>query len=201
MNNTYKASYGNFVGSQKGYNGFRNRLRIKKFTKIIKPQINDSILEIGCNTGLLTNNLSKFCNNVVGTDVNKQLVNKLDQNNVLEMSATDLLFSDSYFDKVCAFEVIEHIKDIGKVFSEVSRILKPEGLFIISFPFEFIRGEQALLDAIMVYHNPIHARRLHIHKLKPRLIKKIIKNLPLRIVKQKFILIPFVSYLMILQKK
>ena len=50
------------------------------------------------------------------------------------MSATDLRFADARFDKVCAFEVLEHIEDLGAVFREVHRVLEVGGAFIFSFP-------------------------------------------------------------------
>jgi len=45
-----------------------------------------------------------------------------------------LPFSDQAFDLVCAFDVIEHIEDDRRVFSEVSRVLKDDGVLIFSVP-------------------------------------------------------------------
>ena len=43
-------------------------------------------------------------------------------------------FSNSYFDLVCGFDILEHIKDDQKVMGEVSRVLKKKGKFILSAP-------------------------------------------------------------------
>lgn len=45
-----------------------------------------------------------------------------------------LPFSDRTFDLVCAFDVIEHVEDDQRVFSEVSRLLKDHGVFMFSVP-------------------------------------------------------------------
>jgi SAM-dependent methyltransferase len=45
-----------------------------------------------------------------------------------------LPFSDREFDLVCAFDVIEHVEDDRTVFSEVSRVLKDDGILIFSVP-------------------------------------------------------------------
>ncbi len=198
--NLYSLNYGSFVGLRKGYRGLRNKWRLKTFTKIISPERNDKILEIGCNDGVLLSHISQFTNEVYGIDTNEEMVKKLNNNKIQTMSATDLKFDNEYFDKVYAFEVIEHIPEIKKVFLEVYRVLKPPGRFIFSFPFEFIRGETALIDAIAIYKNPFYARKLHIHKLSPQKIKELIHDIPFDIIKSfiKFIFSP--SYIMILQK-
>ena len=45
-------------------------------------------------------------------------------------SAHDLPFEESSFDVAIMDSVLEHIPDVGKAFSEVSRVLKPGGVFI-----------------------------------------------------------------------
>jgi SAM-dependent methyltransferase len=45
-----------------------------------------------------------------------------------------LPFNDQEFDLVCAFDVIEHVEDDRQVFGEVSRVLKDDGVLILSVP-------------------------------------------------------------------
>jgi len=45
-----------------------------------------------------------------------------------------LPFGDRAFDLVCAFDVIEHVEDDRRVFGEVSRVLKDDGVLICSVP-------------------------------------------------------------------
>ena len=202
MDVLYTNKYSSFVGSENGYFCFRNKLRARKFTELIQPRADDVILEIGCNNASLLNTLSNFSKRVYGIDVNEKAVEELNVEcvNVKFMSATDLEFRDNFFDKVCSFEVIEHIADIKRVFSEAYRVLKVEGRFYVSFPVEIFRGQQALLDAMVIYRNPFYARKLHVHRLTPRRIKKTINGLDFKIIFNKIMLIPFPSYVMIFKK-
>jgi SAM-dependent methyltransferase len=45
-----------------------------------------------------------------------------------------LPFGDASLDLVCAFDVIEHVDDDRRLFSEVSRVLKDGGVFIFAVP-------------------------------------------------------------------
>jgi SAM-dependent methyltransferase len=47
---------------------------------------------------------------------------------------TGLPFADATFDLVAAFDVIEHVEDGGRAFSELCRVLKPEGCLVFSVP-------------------------------------------------------------------
>lgn len=198
--NLYDSAYGSFVGSNQGYYGFRNKLRIKRFTELIKPVKEDRILEIGCNGGELIFHLSHFSDYVYGVDINKEQVGKVKSKRIQCMSATDLEFQNHTFDKVCSFEVMEHITDTKKVFQEVNRILKPKGKFIISYPLELIRGQAALFDAITVYRNPSYARMLHVHKLTPTRIRTMIKDIPFNVILSAIHFLPYPTFVMILEK-
>jgi len=45
-----------------------------------------------------------------------------------------LPFEDDSFDMLCALDVIEHVSDDEKAFSEIARVLRPGGTFILSIP-------------------------------------------------------------------
>lgn len=50
--------------------------------------------------------------------------------------AGTLAFDDQAFDLVCAFDVIEHVEDDRRVFSELSRVLRDNGVLICSVPLD-----------------------------------------------------------------
>lgn len=49
-------------------------------------------------------------------------------------SAEKLPYKSKFFDLVCAFEIIEHLKDDRRAFSEIHRVLKKDGVFVFSTP-------------------------------------------------------------------
>jgi ubiquinone/menaquinone biosynthesis C-methylase UbiE len=53
-----------------------------------------------------------------------------------EVDALNLPYENNFFDKIVCISVIEHIKDEGDsaALKEMWRVLKPEGLLIITFP-------------------------------------------------------------------
>lgn len=53
---------------------------------------------------------------------------------VLAGDAAQLPFPDASFDRIICSEVLEHVPDPDAVLAEISRILKPDGLFIASVP-------------------------------------------------------------------
>ncbi|MBC7961750.1 MAG: class I SAM-dependent methyltransferase [Steroidobacteraceae bacterium] len=69
-------------------------------------------------------------------DISPPVIERLTARGGLAVSGeiTDLPFGAGKFDLVCAFDVIEHTEDDRRVFGEVSRVLKQDGIFIFSVP-------------------------------------------------------------------
>jgi len=58
----------------------------------------------------------------------------IEDEGVLPADAADLPFEDKSFDVVICRELIEHVSDEQKVYSEIKRVLKPEGYLLITTP-------------------------------------------------------------------
>lgn len=200
----YGADYGNIQGSIKGYQGMVNQKRFKLLTGVVRPKKKEKILELGCNDGLTLSFMSRFCDNCYGIDVNAAMIKKAKKNglrNVKVMDASKLEFKNNFFDKIYASHVVEHVAEIRQVFKEACRVLKPSGRLIVLFPWEAFRGMRALKEAVSLSDRPLrYARQLHLHKLSPARINKIIKDIPFRMVHSSinFTLLP--DYLVILEK-
>jgi len=76
----------------------------------------------------------------------------------------NLPFEDNFFDLVAAFEVLEHIENDEKAFSEIARVLKPSGFFLFSVPLR-----QELFNEFDLVAG--HKRRCEIPELKELLSK------------------------------
>lgn len=101
------------------------------------------VLNIGCGFGWCELNfLSRGVRQMTGMEISEEDLKTARENIVNEKvkfcvgSATDVPFPDQFFDTVVSWEVIEHIPKgtEGKMFSEVWRVLKKEGIFYLSTP-------------------------------------------------------------------
>jgi ubiquinone/menaquinone biosynthesis C-methylase UbiE len=199
MTALYQQKYGSFV-SLGGIARFKNQLFFQACVQAVGPAPQDRILEIGCNDGALLRHLGERASEVRGVDVNEEMVACLGDERVEAMSATDLRFSDARFDKVCAFEVLEHIEDLSAVFHEVHRVLKVGGVFVLSFPFEIVRGQAAWLDSLAVYGDLRHARMLHVHRLTPAKIRRFAAHGPFTVTESRLRMVPGPFFFMRLEK-
>ena len=102
---------------------------------------NKKILDIACGVGygckILVDGGASF---VIGGDISDESINyannhyKSEKNEFIKQNLEKLDFEDKAFDCVISFETLEHIKEQKKVISELSRIIKPGGILIISTP-------------------------------------------------------------------
>jgi SAM-dependent methyltransferase len=95
------------------------------------------VLEIGFGNGSFLTYARKKRWDIVGTEINKDLVEAARRLNFNSICADDLSkFTDDTFDLVVAFDVLEHIGqgDLLIFLREVNRILKDGGTFIARFP-------------------------------------------------------------------
>ena len=139
-------SFNNFLKFYEiGYKGFFNYRRVLRFNKIIncieecrKKYSSMRVLDAGCGTGAYSIFLRRLGYDVVGIDIdeNKMCVGRnfrepadLRQGSVLQMP-----FSGNEFDLVLMTEVLEHIKEPSKVIGEISRVLKNNGMLVLSVP-------------------------------------------------------------------
>ena len=102
------------------------------------PDNVENILDVGCASGHYTIHYSRKCKKVFGIDPNEELVReaKLNYPNIDFRigSSENLPFKDKTFDLVIMGDVLEHVKDENRSMDEVYRVLKNDGLLIITAP-------------------------------------------------------------------
>jgi 2-polyprenyl-6-hydroxyphenyl methylase / 3-demethylubiquinone-9 3-methyltransferase len=95
------------------------------------------VLDVGCGGGLLSEEFAKKGAFVTGIDISKNSI-EIAKNHALESkleidykkgSAEDIPEKDNSFDVVICADCLEHVEDLDKVISEISRVLKSDGLF------------------------------------------------------------------------
>ena len=121
-----------------------NHREISKFAfECIDVGENDKILDLGCGGGV---NIEKFLKltseNVDGLDYSEVSVSESIKRNqdavdcgrckVIHGDVRDMPIDDESYDLASAFETIYFWPEIGETFKEVSRIIKPDGQFMIA---------------------------------------------------------------------
>jgi ubiquinone/menaquinone biosynthesis C-methylase UbiE len=103
------------------------------------------VIDAACGVGYGTNIIScSDAKSVVGVDIAKKAINhakkayKRDNLHFMEGDVTKLRLPDSSLDVFISFETIEHISKPDKIVSEAKRLLKNDGIFIVSVPNEKI---------------------------------------------------------------
>lgn len=99
------------------------------------------LLDIGCGNGAYTTVMAEGFDEVYALDVEPIRLDELRKRvrddhrfHVSQGSAERLDFANDYFDIVSAIEVLEHIVDVDRAVSEVHRVLRPGGAFLVSVP-------------------------------------------------------------------
>jgi SAM-dependent methyltransferase len=94
------------------------------------------VLDLGCRDGALTRTYAEG-NEVVGVDADKEALAKA-QKLGIETRWADLdeplPFEEETFDVVVAGELLEHLRDPGRLVAEARRVLRPGGTFVASVP-------------------------------------------------------------------
>ena len=118
--------------------GYRRRNR--EIVKRAKGKAN-YILDLGCGVGDLLLPLSKMGRFVVGSEMSEVNMasckrNVLGTKNILLcLSIAEFLpFKSNIFDKVILADVIEHVLDERQALAEINRVLKQQGMLILTTP-------------------------------------------------------------------
>lgn len=103
--------------------------------------VGKAVLDIACGEGYGTNLLLKKAKKVIGVDISEEAISharkKYDSNPNIEFrvgSCTNIPCESTSFDVVVSFETIEHIAEHEKMLDEIKRVLKHDGVLILSSP-------------------------------------------------------------------
>ena len=109
--------------------------RIQVMSEHVDIRSDDVILDIGGNTGKVTEAYSNNCKEVIVLEPKRSVVEygKSRRPNIkfVEGEAENIPLPDAYFDKVVASASFHHFSDHDKALEEMKRVLKPDGKIII----------------------------------------------------------------------
>ena len=109
---------------------------VEKINLHFKSTAPNRILDIGCGGGFLSNALAETGFQVTGIDASPESLRVAQAHDstktvqYLEADAYKIPFPDQSFDVITAMDFLEHVEHPELVVKEVSRLLKPNGLFI-----------------------------------------------------------------------
>lgn len=112
-------------------------VKFKYFSKKIGNLRGLRILDVGCGGGLLSEEFAKSGAEVTGIDISENSL-KVARTHALENDliidykigyAENLPINDNMFDVVICADCLEHVDNLEKAISEISRVLKNNGIF------------------------------------------------------------------------
>ena len=120
------------------------------------------VLDIACGEGYGSAYLSNFASSVVGVDVDKLSVNHASakyahlKNIEFRLGSVDAIpLADDSVDVVVSFETIEHVSCHQEMLAEIKRVLKDDGVLIISTP------DKEVYSEVSGDYNEFHVKELY----------------------------------------
>jgi GT2 family glycosyltransferase/SAM-dependent methyltransferase/glycosyltransferase involved in cell wall biosynthesis len=148
-----------YVPSEEGEMRIEHLQRYLSVLPLVKGK---RVLDLACGEGYGSAILSETAAEVVGVDVSQEAIDHATaqyagagkQLTFHCGGATDTGLHEGRFDVVVSFETIEHLTEQSAMLREIRRVLKPDGVFIVSSPNRpiYSRGGE--------YKNEFHLREL-----------------------------------------
>ena len=130
-----------------------------------------TVLDVACGEGYGSAMLAGSADKVLGVDISAEAVRHAKsryghQANLefVEASCDKLPFPDASFDLAISFETIGHIETQQEFIAELTRVLRPDGVLILSSP------NKRLYSDAHDYHNEFHVRELYRNELEELLL-------------------------------
>ena len=123
-----------------------------------------NVLDVACGEGYGSFLMADVAQHVCGVDISSEAVAHAASTYTKENlefqqgSATDLKFPDAHFDVVVSFETIEHLAEQEQMLSEIRRVLRPDGILVISSPNRPVYSEES------GEHNEFHVKELDFYE-------------------------------------
>ena len=124
------------------------------------------VLDVACGEGYGTKLISKNANAIWGLDIDEESIinaNKNYQASNLNYKCGDINkmpFENKKFDLVTCFETIEHVKNYNTSLKEIKRVLKDDGILIMSTPNKLVYSDNRN------FKNKFHTHEFYIDEYK-----------------------------------
>jgi ubiquinone/menaquinone biosynthesis C-methylase UbiE len=142
----------------------------QRFVTALGDAARGLVLDVACGPGILSAAIAKAAREVVAFDLTPEMLKKAAQRcneagltNVTfrEGNAAELPFADGAFDAVVTRLSVHHFDHPERVLSEIFRVLRPGGSFVIADVVSSeVPADAELQNAIEILRDPSHVRML-----------------------------------------
>jgi len=142
----------------------------QRFVDALGEAARGSVLDVACGPGILSAAIAKTARQVVAFDLTPPMLTKaaqrcaeagLDNVRFREGNAAELPFADADFDAVVTRLSVHHFDRPDRAMSEIFRVLRPGGSFVIADVISSeLPAEAELQNAIEILRDPSHVRML-----------------------------------------
>lgn len=136
---------------------FIEQARVKTVLDFSDIQNSDKVIEIGCEGGYLLKKIL-FAQEIVGLDIARNALDDARKNvksnkvKLICADASNIPLENCYFDKIICSQTLEHVDNPVEIVAEMYRIIKPNGIMVISIPHEkVLRGLKKIFNKIGLF--------------------------------------------------
>ena len=140
-----------------------------RYATVLELARDKDILDIACGEGYGTAALALVARTAVGVDLDPESVRHASAR-YMAMNVgfrtgdcTQIPAGDASFDLAVSFETIEHLTEQERMLSELKRVLRPNGMLVISSPNKLVYSDGRSSQ------NPFHQRELYFHEFRDML--------------------------------
>ncbi len=114
------------------------KTRFEYFDRIVTDWNDKTVLDLGCGGGYMSEALTKRGVIVTGVDPDTNSLKAASEHaaahglkiNYRQGIGDSIPLEDNSVDRVVCVDVLEHVQNIGKVISEIRRVIRPGGIFL-----------------------------------------------------------------------
>ena len=139
MTKNYQFNYSEISESiESMYDSKKRILKAKKTIKILKDYLKETkeynLLDIGCSTGIMTNEYSKHFKEVIGLDLDSKAISyaqkKFEKKGLTFICKPieEKNFEENVFDVITCSHIYEHVPDDKILLDKIFKLLKPGGV-------------------------------------------------------------------------
>lgn len=114
--------------------------RKRKSLELLSDRSFDAFLDVGCGDGRLTARIADACDatEIHGIDICEKSITRAEERDVsgqvVDLDEEAFPFDDEQLDLVNFGEVVDYLQDPDHCFSEINRVLRDGGAFVVSTP-------------------------------------------------------------------